>query len=93
MSEPYRVFETDVFIEDLEDLQPSIKERIKSKLKTNIYSILKQQPHHGKNIKKLTNYNPETWRYRVGDFRIFYTINDKTKIISMLTISDRKDAY
>ncbi len=93
MSEPFRIFETDVFLEDLEKLQPSIKERIKSKLKKDIYSILRQQPHHGKNIKKLVNYSPETWRYRVGDFRIFYTIKDKTKIISILTISDRKDSY
>jgi len=93
LSEPYRIFETDIFIEDLEALQPSIRERIESKLKSNIYSILKQQPHHGNNIKKLINYHPETWRYRVGNFRIFYTINDKEKIISILTLSDRKNAY
>jgi mRNA interferase RelE/StbE len=93
LSEPYQIFETDIFTEDLEVLQPSIRERIKSKLKNSVYAILKQQPRHGKNIKKLVNYNPETWRYRVGEFRIFYAINDKNKVIPMLTILARKDAY
>ena len=93
LSENYRIFETDIFREDLGALQPSIKEKIKLKLKNSIYPSLKVQPYFGKNIKKLTNYVPETWRYRVGDFRIFYTISPKNKVISILTISARKDAY
>ena len=93
LSKSYRIFETDIFIDDIEGLQSSIREKIKSKLKDHVYLILKDQPYFGKNIKKLSNYNPETWRYRIGDYRIFYTINDENRIISMLTISDRKDAY
>ena len=78
---------------DLEKLPKSISEKLKSKLRGYIYVSLKQQPYFGKNIKKLMDYAPQTWRYRIGDFRIFYTIDASKKIISMLTISNRKDAY
>lgn len=93
LSENFRIFETDIFREDLGELQPSIKDKIELKLRNSSYPALKLQPYFGKNIKKLTNYTPETWRFRVGNFRIFYGINPNTKIISMLTISARKDAY
>ncbi len=93
LSEGYKVFETDIILEDLEDFPKSILERLKLKIKNQVYPTLKQQPYFGKNIKKLVNYDPETWRYRIGDFRLFYVIDEKRKVISMLTISARKDAY
>jgi mRNA interferase RelE/StbE len=93
LSNAYRIFETDVFLEDIQELNPGILEKIRKKLDEHAYPALKQQPHFGRNIKKLSDYTPPTWRYRIGDFRIFYSINDESKIVYMLTISDRKDAY
>jgi mRNA interferase RelE/StbE len=93
LPEVYRVFETDIFLSDIEDLPKAIIGKLKLKIKNYVYPILKQQPYYGKNIKKLVNYDPETWRYRIGDFRLFYAIDEKRKIISILTISSRKDAY
>lgn len=42
------------------------------------------------NIKKLTNFTPE-YRLRVGNYRILFEITDN--IITIYTISHRKDAY
>ena len=93
LSDSYRIFETDVFISDFDGLSKNIRDKLRKKLVEHVYLALKQQPYFGKNIKKLSNYSPPTWRYRVGDFRVFYTVNDESKIISILTTSDRKDAY
>jgi len=89
----YRLFETSVFIEDLEALDGSIREKLKEKLRDHVYPRLKIQPHFGPNIKKLRNWEPETWRYRIGAWRVFYGINEKDKTVSLIAIDPRKDAY
>lgn len=87
----FKLFETEPFLEDLENNFSGQKERIQRKLTDFVYPQLRQNPYFGKNIKKLRNYKPETWRYRIGDYRFFYTIKEKT--IFMLTIDHRQDAY
>ncbi len=69
------------------------KNRIRRKLTAYIYPQLREQPYYGRNIKKLKGYKPETWRYRVGDYRFFYTINQRKKIVFMLTADLRGEAY
>jgi len=58
-----------------------------------VYPQLRDNPHFGKNIKKLKNYQPETWRYRIGAYRFFYEINTKENIVYMLAVDSRKDSY
>ena len=89
----FKIFETDQFLEDLEQDFSGQQERIRRKLAAYVYPQLKQNPYFGKHIKKLTNYTPETWRYRIGDYRFFYTIDDHKKIVSMLTVDHRGSAY
>ncbi len=89
----FKIFETDQFLEDLGQDFSGQKERIKRKLATYVYPQLKQNPYFGKHIKKLTHYTPETWRYRIGDYRFFYTIDESKKVVSMLTVDHRGSAY
>lgn len=89
----FRIFETDQFLEDIAQDFSGQQERIKTKLHTHVYPQLKQQPYFGKHIKKLKGYTPETWRYRIGDYRFFYTIDEFKKIVSMLTIDHCGSAY
>lgn len=89
----FKVFETDQFLEDLEQDFSGQQERIKRKLLAYVYPQLKQNPCFGKNIKKLTNYKPETWRYRIGSYRFFYEIDDQKKIVYMITADSRQGAY
>jgi len=89
----FRIFETSQFLDDLEQDFSGQQERIKRKLQTYIYPQLKQQPFFGKNIKKLTNYKPQTWRYRIGDYRFFYEIDEQKKIIFMIAADIRGSVY
>ncbi|MBK7103668.1 MAG: type II toxin-antitoxin system RelE/ParE family toxin [Ignavibacteriae bacterium] len=89
----YRIFETDEFIKKIEKVTKSDQVFIKKKLTEYIFPQLKEEPHYGNNIKKLVNYNPETWRYRIGKYRLFYVIDEEEKIIYILSIDQRKDAY
>jgi len=41
--------------------------------------------------EKLHGYEPDTWRYRIGNYRIFYIIENQ--IINVVSIDHRKDAY
>ena len=76
----FRIFETDQFLEDLDREFSGQKERIKGKLDSYAYPQLKEQPYFGKNIKKLKNYKPETWRYRIGGHRFFYGMEFQKEI-------------
>ncbi len=89
----YRIFETNQFIFDLENIQKNIRQKIYSKIQQYVYSQLGLNPFYGKNIKKLVNFKPLTWRYRIGNYRIFYEIDDKEKIVYILTIDIRYKAY
>ncbi len=89
----YRIFETKEFSRKLERLTPSDSQFIRKKLQNYVYTQLREEPAFGKNIRKLRGYTPETWRYRIGKFRIFYSIDDKDRIVFILTIDQRKDAY
>ena len=92
MSE-YRIFETDEFVESLSRLSRSGNSFIERKLRDYVYPQLTKTPYYGSNIKKLRGYEPETWRYRIGRYRIFYLIDENESIVSMLTVEHRKDAY
>ena len=89
----YKVFETDNFIRSMGKIKGRNKTLIENKLKKSTYPQLKNEPYYGKNIKKLKNYKPETWRYRIGNYRAFYEINDIEKIVYMIGISTRQNAY
>lgn len=89
----FKIFETGRFLEDLEDDFSGQQERIKIKLTSYVYPQLKENPYFGKNIKKLTDYKPETWRYRIGSYRFFYEIDDQKKIIYMIAADNRQSAY
>ena len=88
----FKIFETRQFSEDLKNLFAH-SEKIKIKLHAFVYPPLRQNPYFGKNIKKLRGYRPDTWRYRVGDFRFFYEIEDGKKVVYLIAADNRKDAY
>jgi len=55
--------------------------------------ILLLIPFSGPNIWKLQGYIPETWRYRTGPSRIFSAVGRDERIVFLLTVEDREDAY
>jgi mRNA interferase RelE/StbE len=89
----FRIFETDQFLKDMQKLDVSIRDRVYKKTERSIYPQIKSNPYYGKNIKKLKAYRPLTWRYKLGDLRIFYEIEDKERIINILTMDFRGNIY
>ena len=92
MSE-FRIFETDEFQKRLEKLSSLDAIFLTRKLRFFVYPQLTAGPFWGKNIKKLQWYTPETWRYRIGKFRVFYIVDQEEQIIYVLSVDNRKDAY
>jgi len=93
LSLEYRIFETNRFIKDLEEITLSFRETIEEKLQNYVYPQLKCQPHFGPNIKKLKGWKPDTWRYKIGSWRFFYEINEEEKVVFILTAEHRSSAY
>ena len=89
----FRILETDQFEADLERISPARKGQIVQKLRAFVYPQLREQPYFGTHIKKLRGFKLETWRYRIGSYRIFYNIDDKDKIVIMVAADTRQQSY
>jgi mRNA interferase RelE/StbE len=68
-------------------------EFLQGKLRTYVYPRLRKNPFVGPNIKKLKGYTPDTWRYRIGDFRVFFLVDQAERVVFILSVDGRKDAY
>lgn len=93
MSRNYRIFATKRFEADLALLARHRMVYISEKLADYVYPQLKKEPHAGLNIKRLKNWDPPAWRYRVSDWRFLYVIDEETRVVSMIAASHRKSAY
>ena len=89
----FRIFETDEFAKQFKKLSPQDASFVRRKLDSYVYPQIKEEPFWGTNIKKLQGYSPETWRYRIGKFRLFYVVDTDERVVFLLTIDHRKDAY
>ena len=93
LTNKYRIFETDQFLKDFTKIKGKLNKKLRAKLNDYVYPQLRKQPYFGNNIKKLVNWDTDTWRYRIGKYRIFFEIDEEEKIVSILTIDIRGKAY
>ncbi len=89
----YRVFETDEFLKKMKKLPHHDAGFIRQKLTEYVYPQITTEPFLGRNIRKLRGYDPPAWRYRIGRFRIFYYIDADQRVVYILSVGLRKDAY
>ena len=92
-SPPFRIFETRQFSKDPAGFGHAVQRRLDAKLRDHIYPILRENPYGGPNIKRLKNWEPPTWRYRVGEWRFFYEIDATERIVFLVAADHRKQAY
>ena len=90
MSANFRIAETEPALAALGE--PRYR-KLKSKLESYVYPQLRSNPFYGPNIKKLKGDFEDLWRYRVGKLRIFYSVEEKEKLVIIHEIEDRKGAY
>jgi mRNA interferase RelE/StbE len=54
---------------------------------------LERDPRLGNNIKALKGKFAGSFRYRIGNLRVVYTINDQAVTVFVITIAKRSDVY
>lgn len=55
--------------------------------------MLRREPHFGPNIKRLKGGFSDFYRYRVGDYRLFYTSDETDVVVMVADLSSRQNAY
>ena len=86
----FKIAETENFRKHIEKSQ---LKKLYSKIENLIYPQLRVNPFFGTNIKKLKGEFEGIYRIRIGNYRLFYTINKQKVIVFILEIIHRKDAY
>ena len=73
-------------LKELSNLPPSITGRIR----TAIDGLRSQPRPH--NAKKLAG-SRDQWRVRVGDYRVLYEINDRSREVHVFAVGHRREIY
>ena len=90
MSTNFKIAETDTFSRKIG--KPEFK-TIYNKIVHYIYPQLRKNPFYGPNIKKLKGEFAHIYRFRIGQYRLFYTVETETIIIFIIDLAHRKDSY
>jgi len=86
----YKIAETETFSKKINTNKFN---HLYNKIVMDVYPILRNNPYYGINIKKLKGKFKEIYRFRIGDFRIFYKIDENESIVFIMNIENRQDAY
>ena len=86
----YRIAETETFEKKIKSTKYKF---LYKKIKEYVYPMLRKNPYFGSNIKKLKGNYKDLYRFRIGDYRLFYKISKDTVIVFIVDIETRKDAY
>ena len=86
----YKIAETESFVKNIAKKKLA---KIHEKLIRDIYPIISKDPFYGPNIKKLVGNLDGFYRFRVGNYRLVYAVNEEEGIIFLSELVHRKDAY
>ncbi len=89
----YRIFETAAFQRDLKRLGEAPERRLREVLRRRLLPVLRATPRQAPAAAKLRDWEPPTWRVRIGQWRVFYQIDDAERIVFLTAAEHRKDAY
>ena len=85
----YQIAETKTFLK----LKDAIDKKFYAKIENFVYPQLRANPYYGVNIKKLKGKLEGYYRYRVGNYRLFYLIEDDKLIIAVVDFKHRQQQY
>ena len=57
------------------------------------FEQLRQNPYVHPNIRRLKGPLAGQWRYRIGDWRVIYRVQDEQQVVIVLLIVHRSKAY
>ncbi len=90
LSNEFKIAETDTFIKKINKNE---FKAIHNKIINFVYPQLRKNPFFGANIKKLKGDFSGIYRYRMGQYRLFYSIEADKVIVFIINIDLRKDSY
>ncbi|KIM11617.1 MAG: plasmid stabilization protein [Sulfuricurvum sp. PC08-66] len=85
----YQIAETKTF----EKVKKTIDKKIYAKIEKFVYPQLRENPYFGTNIKKLRDNLEGFYRYRIGNYRLFYFIEGDKCIVAVIDFRHRQEAY
>ncbi|GJM40245.1 MAG: hypothetical protein DHS20C20_05270 [Ardenticatenaceae bacterium] len=85
----FKIAETKTFAKVKKKISPKLYQKINDV----VYPQLRSNPYFGANIKKLKGEFEGFYRYRIGNYRLFYLIDDKKVFVFVVDLKQRKDAY
>jgi mRNA interferase RelE/StbE len=86
----FQIAETRTFQKRIESRE---LRRYYTRIKESIYPRLRANPYYGPNIKRLKGELSSIFRYRIGNYRLFYTVDADRKIVFVLDFIHRRNAY
>lgn len=84
----YKIRLTDYANQTYLQAEPSLKKKL-----SKCFKVLQQTPREYPQIKPLKGEFAGKYRFRVGDYRVIYTIDDNTSEVIILFIVHRSQAY
>ena len=57
------------------------------------FEQLSQNPYEHPNIKRLKGLFVGSFRYRIGDWRVIYRVDEENQVITILLIAHRSEVY
>ena len=76
-----------------EKIKKKVDAKLYSKIKNIVYPQLRKNPFFGSNIKKLKGNLEGYYRYRIGNYRLFYIIENEQVMIFIIDLKHRQQAY
>ncbi|WP_339137042.1 MAG: type II toxin-antitoxin system mRNA interferase toxin, RelE/StbE family [Candidatus Electrothrix sp. GW3-4] len=85
----FRIAESNKFEKRKKKIDPSLY----AKIKNIVYPQLRKNPYFGANIKKLKGDLSGYYRFRIGNYRLFYLIEEEKVIVVVVDLQQRQNAY
>ena len=86
----FKIAETKSFRKEIQ--KPELTE-VYEKIVKFVYPQLRSNPFFGPNIKKLKGELDGLYRFRVGNYRLFYKVDENKVLVFILRLKHRKEAY
>ncbi|MCI5221667.1 MAG: type II toxin-antitoxin system mRNA interferase toxin, RelE/StbE family [Candidatus Electrothrix sp. AR4] len=85
----FRIAESKKFEQRKKKIDPSLY----AKIKNIVYPQLRKNPYFGVNIKKLKGDLSGYYRFRIGNYRLFYLVEEEKVIVVVVDFRHRQNAY
>jgi mRNA interferase RelE/StbE len=90
LSTEFKIAETATFIKKIE--KAGFK-TVYNKIINYVYPQLRKNPFYGPNIKRLKGEFSGLYRYRIGQYWLFYAVDSDKIFVYIIDIDHRKDIY